>query len=126
MTEKKHIQFWGIINYEIIGDGCLNGVWTNNFEHKGGVIMNEIARKRENCQNSRIDGEYYVSWIEPNQTPINGKLSISIIREEMHFTWNIDNTNVFSGVGLQVGLKNIIAFYWKFGEEIHLSDNNSE
>lgn len=124
MAEKRCKQFWGIVNYEIIGDGSLNGIWTNNFEQRGGLIMNEIARKIDNSQNDIFEGEYYVSWIEPNQEPINGRLKIASIHSgELRFEWTInDNSGGFKGVGLRVGLNNIIAFYWKTDEKIHLPE----
>jgi len=114
-TKENKKKFWGIVNYEIIGDGCLNGTWTNNDVGRGGVIMNEIARKNDNKQNEVV-GSYYASWIEPNQQPITGALQITQHGEELHFEWTSNNVSVFKGVGLQVGLHNVIAFYWKTGD----------
>lgn len=109
-------KFWGIVNFEIIGDGCLTGIWTNNDVSRGGIIMNEIARKSDGKQNE-IVGSYYVSWIEPNQQPIIGTLEITQSGEELHFEWaSSNNISMFKGVGLHVGLQNVIVFYWKTGD----------
>jgi len=47
MKNKKGggAQLWGVVLYDILGDGCLNGVWTNNHT-EGKKTMNEIARKK--------------------------------------------------------------------------------
>lgn len=108
-------KFWGIVNYEVKGDGCFNGIWTNNDANKGGVIMNEIARKNDNNPNEII-GDYYVSWIEPNQPATFGFLKISPNGIAYDFEWLVDNTSMFKGIGMQVGLHQVIAFYWKTGD----------
>lgn len=118
-TKIEKEIFWGIANYELIGDGCLNGIWTNNDAGRGGVIMNEIARKNDKAPD-KIIGNYCVSWIDPNQQqPITGTLQIDQSGQELHFDWLVGNS-MFKGVGLQVGLKNVIAFYWKTGERVIL------
>lgn len=113
-------NFWGIVKYEIIGDGCLNGIWNNNDTSKNGVIMNEIARKKDKDKNN-IEGEYSLSWIEPDQDPIVGTLSIKLNGIAYEFEWNIDKRGpVYKGIGLMVGEVNLIAFYWKFNETFNI------
>lgn len=114
-SNMKANNFWGIVNYEIIGDGCLNGIWTNNDVNRGGIIMNEIARMKTYIDDTII-GEYSVAWIEPNKQPTTGTLAITKKGEELHFNWKNNNKSIFNGIGLKLGLNNIIVFYWKSGD----------
>ena len=145
---KSENKFWGVVVYEIVDDKCLNGLWTNNDPQKGGVLMNEIARKIDKkveeiiCDYERnldkkveeiicdyeknlakkrkeIIGDYHVSWIEPNQVPIKGKLNITPTTENVKvysFTWSVDGEAEFKGIGMLLGLKQLVAFYWKDGD----------
>lgn len=111
--------FWGTILFEQIGDGCYNGVWQNNDLTKPGRIHNEIIRKIDGDRNT-IDGNYTSSWIEGTNEPIITILEIRRINNtgnniELSFTWNAYNNPgniLFSGVGMEIGLNKVIAFYW--------------
>lgn len=117
-TDKPN--FWGIVVYEIIGDGCLNGVWTNNESDKG-LIMNEISRKKDG-QESNIAGDYTVAWIEPNQEPTCGTLEIS---EDYSLEWKGKKGNsIFRGKGVKTGTKQLVAIYWKTDEPICFGGND--
>lgn len=66
-------QFWGMVIYEKMGDGCLNGLWNNNDVNNTRRIHNEIARKKGNKKKD-VAGDYTVSWIERNGEAISGIL----------------------------------------------------
>lgn len=121
-SELKDDNFWGVISYEIAGDGCLNGLWTNNDRSKNGIIMNEIARK-EAGDRVDIPGNYQSSWIEPDRRPINANLKISENGISFNFEWFVDGEIVaplFKGVGMRVGLYQIVCFYWKGDEDFNV------
>jgi hypothetical protein len=126
---KSEKKFWGVVVYEIV-DSCLNGLWTNNDPQKGGVLMNEIARKidesggniigdyerKNDKKREEIIGDYHVSWIEPNEEPTTGKLKITPKGIDYNFEWRVKGEVIFKGIGMLVGLKQLVAFYWKTDE----------
>jgi len=105
---KSENKFWGVVVYEIVNDKCLTGLWTNNDPEKNGALMNEIARKRH--ENGNIS-DYDVSWIEPNQEPTIGKLKITHNKNVYDFEWFVGGKPIFKGIGMQVGPKQLVAFY---------------
>ncbi len=117
-TNKK---LFGLVVYEIAGNGCLNGMWSNNFSN--GIFMQEIARKIKNKNDDEISGEYFVSYIEPEIEPIIGKLTIEKNNDEtynlkwhhLRASWEKEETDpsiVFEGIGMKTGEKQLTVFYW--------------
>jgi hypothetical protein len=121
MTVDLNKEVWGMIAYEIVGDGCLNGLWSNDDKGRG-KVMNEIARKKgpdskkwdkasdENRMN--INGEYNCAWIERGEVPTIAELKISNMGSAYSFEWLVDGVEHFIGVGRQVGAKQVLVTYW--------------
>lgn len=106
-------DFWGMVIYEKIGDGCLSGIWNNNDLNNRGRIHNEIARKNDG-KLEKVGGEYTVSWIESNNVTFSGVLSVTLInnRTAYLFKWIIEEAIWFSGVGMEIGNRQIAVTYW--------------
>ncbi|HEY8970998.1 MAG TPA: hypothetical protein VIM64_17955 [Puia sp.] len=118
MKNKKGggAQLWGVVLYDILGDGCLNGVWTNNHT-EGKKTMNEIARKKRSPEKDPIAGEYYVSWIEEKGGPVTGTLRIESRITHYSLEWVVSGKSSFKGVGILVGEDRLAVTYWE-GEGI--------
>jgi hypothetical protein len=43
---RNDVALLGMIHYKLIGDGGLNGVWTNT-DKRSDILLNEIARKTD-------------------------------------------------------------------------------
>lgn len=111
--------FWGIVIYERKGDGTLYGTWKNN-RLLNDSILGEIARK--NDKNPAIEGAYTVSWIdEINQAHI-GTIMIDQIENNtaLSFIWQENDTEVFRGMGMLIGLNRIAVTYWNTQETLNL------
>ncbi len=118
---NQNEELWGLIVYEIVGDGCLNGMWTNNdnllWTNNSRRIMNEIARKSDGEHNN-INGDYSVTYIDFNNVTLSGTLTITENNGIFNFEWtiNIPNNNpnpfIFTGVGMRTGERQLTAIYW--------------
>ena len=108
-------ELWGIVVYECVGDGCLNGTGTNN--DNAGHFINEIARKKYGNTSIEVEGEYTVAYIEPKQNKtFAGILKISRSPNEIYkVIWEPFETlrGEFEGVGLKTGEKQFTVFYWQ-------------
>jgi hypothetical protein len=111
-------KLWGIIIYDIAGDGCLNGLWNNNNNSKMRV-MNEIARNMQDEPNAiysdDITGLYTVSGIdERGNKPNCDELRVSSTPNSSiyRFEWNNLGNRVFTGSGFRIGLNKIAITYW--------------
>jgi len=109
-------QLWGMITYELMGDGCMNGTWTN-IHTESKKVMNEIARKKDGIDRGELPGEYYVSWIENKGGPVSGTLKIESRVTHYYFEWIVSGKVSFRGVGMQVTDKRLAVTYWD-GETI--------
>jgi hypothetical protein len=105
-------QLWGMIIYEILGDGCLNGVWTNTHTESK-KLMNEIARKKRSDEKDPIAGEYYMSWIEEKGGPVTGTLKIASKITHYSFEWIVSGKSSFMGIGILVGECRLAVTYWE-------------
>lgn len=111
-------KLWGMIIYEITGDGCLNGLWNNNHNPKTRV-MNEIARKTQDqpagVYSDDITGRYTVSWIEETGIkPDCDELRVSSTQNssDYRFEWNNGGNRIFTGRGFRIGLNKMAVTYW--------------
>lgn len=104
-------QLWGMIVYELLGDGCMNGLWTN-IHTESKKVMNEIARKKSGGDMSDLSGEYYVSWIENKGGPVAGTLKIESRITHYYFEWIVSGKLSFKGVGMQVAERKLAVTYW--------------
>jgi len=57
-------KFRGIAVYEILPNGCLNGVYSNDDPATEDEIFNEIARKHPNEVGQGIEGKYTCGYID--------------------------------------------------------------
>jgi hypothetical protein len=112
--------FWGMIIYEIKGDGTLYGAWKNN-RLSNGSILGEIARKNE--ETATIEGIYTVSWIEENNQAHTGTLTIRQIQNNtaLSFIWQENGNEVFRGMGMPIGLNKIAVTYWNTQGDLSLN-----
>lgn len=112
--------FWGMVIYEITGDGTLHGTWKNNGLSNDS-ILNEIARKNDN--NPAIEGTYTIAWIEENNQPHTGILTVAQIQRNtaLSFIWTEGGVEVFRGMGMQIGLNRIAITYWDRTGSLNLS-----
>lgn len=120
MKNKKGggAQLWGMVIYDLIGDGCLNGIWTNTHTECK-KIMNEIARKKKREEKDEFAGEYYVSWIEEKGGPVSGTLKIESRITHYYLEWVVSGKVSFRGVGIPMTSKQLVVTYWD-GEELSL------
>lgn len=109
---KLENELWGIVVYERVGNGCLNGLWTNNDNSAN--FMNEIARKKEGEDKNNFSGNYTISYIEPNNIAYSGELKI-VGNGIYNFDWNINvgSNTIFKGVGFKTGENQLTAIYWQ-------------
>ncbi len=114
---KRNKKLFGLVVYEIAGNGCLNGMWTNNFNST--TFMQEIARKTELTTGDNLIGEYSVTYIESNGECCNGILNITIPNSGRiyNLTWNIDGNIIFEGIGMNTGERQLTVFYWGIENE---------
>ncbi len=119
--------FWGMIVYEIKGDGCLNGLWTNNHIQTDWTVRNEIARKKKNYvgqeQRDELTGLYTVVWIEDPENSgksTSGKLTITFDKPTKVYSLLWDKT--FKGRGFLIDGR-LVVMYWNYDEILCLSDS---
>ncbi|HPS72091.1 MAG TPA: hypothetical protein PLM70_07545 [Bacteroidales bacterium] len=116
IKEKNEKELWGFVVYDIMDDGCLNGIWTNSYAQEN-QLMNEIARKEKiSNDNIEIAGHYKLAWIEPNEKkPITGTLIITKKPDENTYLveWRNGNKIAFYGKGLILGKKKLVVYYWE-------------
>ena len=115
-------KWWGIVVYEIVGNGCLIGSWAINnkinFEDDSRRFRNEIARKKSELPelklNYEVVGEYTVSYIEPDGSAFSGTLSITENTNNGTYKlyWNIKDGDEHIGVGMKTGEKQLTVIYW--------------
>lgn len=101
---SKDDDFWGIVIYDILEDGCLNGIWTNTANN--GAISNEIAKKI-NCKENGLTGDYSVCWIEPSDCKSHSrKLNITENNSLYTLTWS----DKFIGEGFKMNNKLVVTY----------------
>ncbi|MBI4929726.1 MAG: hypothetical protein HY841_03110 [Bacteroidetes bacterium] len=114
--QQAKINLWGITVYEMVGDGCLNGLGSNNDMNNGErfQFVNEIARKKDGSGNI-IEGTYSVAWIEPRFLSDKNHETLKIIPDDdgtYKVQWIISEHVDFEGAGIKTGEKQFTVFYW--------------
>lgn len=94
------LKFTGVVIYEILPDGCLNGIYTNDHQLTNGKIFNEIARKKSEDYNDVI-GDYVCSCIDFNNQVKNCELTIrfSPKNNQYKLDWSDNQGPLFNGIG---------------------------
>jgi hypothetical protein len=90
----------GVVSYQILGDGTLDGVW-------GYWGLNESGtEKAERTSGSGVEGDYNTTGKNPNGNSYTGKLTVASKASGYTFSWS-NNTSGFGvrqGNTLSVGL----------------------
>jgi hypothetical protein len=99
-------KFKGIVVYEILPNGCLNGVYSNNDLATKDEIFNEIARKHPDEGVHGIVGKYTCGYIDLNNQLHECILQITSITNtannfQYEFVWHdkISNAIKWKGIG---------------------------
>ena len=71
-------KYTGVCIYEILPDGCLNGVWSDNYKKTENQIFNEIARKVD-LLSDKIEGKYICSYTDFGNQSLKCELDIEAI-----------------------------------------------
>ncbi len=108
----------GIILYNIELDGCLNGVYTNDYND--GIIFNEVAKLRPDSRNDRdsssgITGTYDCFYFDKPSLRNNTELKIKLaqgMKGRYEFVWRDErNRVIFEGVGYIMNQRQIAVHY---------------
>ena len=96
--------FDGVCVYEILPDGCLNGVYTNDRPDTKNEMFNEIARKVSGNDKDKIIGKYVCCYIDVGNTPKICELVIQVGQRHVRngqydFMWYESGVMVYEGTG---------------------------
>ena len=104
----------GIIVYEIVADGTLQGTWTLP-SYMGKVGTEEATGGIP----GKITGQYDVNIFNPEGDNIyQGKLTITLLdstkRDVYQLVWtSLENRDSYRGLGFKAGKDHLAANYWK-------------
>jgi hypothetical protein len=113
---------WGLIVYDIVEDGCLNGLWTNPGLNE--ETMNEIAKYKGCIEKGKepciYAGDYDITYIENNKfiedenRIFKGTLTIKLENERKDIFYyslerNFEDNTQFKGRGFKIG-KQLVVF----------------
>lgn len=116
MAKEKKLQ--GVILYDIELNGCLNGVYTNNYLHS--EIFTETARVKKDTKvgSDGVSGEYDCFYFDVDNSKNICELIISesahpniIGTFEYSFVWKYEGAVIFRGVGYQMNERQIVVRY---------------
>ena len=83
----------GVVSYQILADGALDGVWGYWGTNESGT------EKAEHTSGSGVEGEYNTTGKNPNGSSYHGKLAIESKAGGYRFVWS----NNSSGFGIKQG-----------------------
>ncbi len=114
-------EYKGVVSYEILPNGCLNGVFSNNHPNTKDEIYNEIARRKSLNDEKiiKIDGEYDCCYWDKNEA-CSCDLVIKILcsyKENIRyqFIWykrGSKDSIIFEGVGWLTRDNELTVTYW--------------
>jgi hypothetical protein len=104
----------GIAVYEILPDGCLNGVHTNDHTKTKNKIFNEIARKKDVHKTDTIEGLYTCCYIDLLSEPFICDLEIKNNSDQYEFIWSDLKTKKikFKGKGWLTRENQLTVWWW--------------
>jgi hypothetical protein len=111
---KKGKTLNGVIVYEILPDGCLNGVFSNDHYRTGNQIFNEVARNRSpnNEADFKIEGEYNCCYMDDEKAYVRD-LKIANDNGRYKLIWTDQESNtVFEGIGWKTRNNQLTVSYW--------------
>ena len=97
-------KYKGVVVYEILPDGCLNGVHSNDHQNTKNEIFNEIARKiiKDDSRINVVEGDYICCYIDLANEPYICDLIISNNNGRYDLIWHERNQPTvikFKGTG---------------------------
>lgn len=103
----------GVIVYEILPNGCLNGVYSNDHKNTKNEIFNEIARKKQKEDTNKIEGIYSCSYIDLNSEVFECDLEITANNGRYEFIWTelVTGVTKFTGTGWLTRQNQITVMY---------------
>ncbi len=108
-------KYIGVMVYEILPDGCLNGVGSDTHPNTNNKIFNEIARKK-NGLNDQIIGDYTCSYMNLKGQLITADLKIKQNKKskgQFEFSWIEETIETYKGIGWKTK-ENQIAVYYEY------------
>jgi hypothetical protein len=111
MADELYI---GVIVYDILPDGCLNGLGSDNDKDTKNEIFNEIARKKSDENSDGIAGNYICSYSDTNDVIRKCCLTIGESpKNQFHFHWHKieGRTWEFIGIGWRIKPNQIAVSY---------------
>ncbi|MDO6435750.1 hypothetical protein Q4E93_34365 [Flavitalea sp. BT771] len=121
---------WGMIQYTILEDGNLHGIWTHSDKAGDGApggrrLFLEIARKvddRHDTLQSRAQlvGAYNCAWVdEPTDLGVLQQLTIGQQGTVYTFEWRTATGVSFTGVGMRLGPTTLVVTFWPGADRQH-------
>lgn len=107
--QKKEYQ--GVISYEILPDGCLNGVYSDNHPDTENRIFNEILKKSD--ESKSIDGNYKALYFDVHG-PQECTVKVTPNKKNhghFYFEWFSGTKRIFDGSGWQLRENQIVVSY---------------
>ncbi|MDB5136010.1 MAG: hypothetical protein JWP37_2613 [Mucilaginibacter sp.] len=107
----------GIVVYEILPDGCLNGVYSNTHKDTKNQIFNEMARKNSLFDEDKIDGIYACSNIDLANLVYTCELDIANTNNQYTLKWyeitsKRNRILKFEGIGWRTRKNQLTVMYW--------------
>lgn len=103
----------GVITYEILPDGCLNGVYSNNAQKTNGEIFNEIAKRKPGQIKGEISGQYICCYIDSDYNVHECELKVTgILNANYEFEWHKQGVKMFEGTGWRTKQNQLTISYW--------------
>jgi hypothetical protein len=107
-------RYIGVMVYEILPDGCLNGVGSDTHPNTNNKIFNEIARKKNGFNEQTIIGDYTCSYMN-----LQGQLIIADLKINQHkkskgrfeFSWIENENETYKGIGWKTKENQVTVYY---------------
>ena len=106
----------GIMLYDVLSDGSLNGSYTNEHAPDDGTIFTETALKIQDGPGSDICGKYTSFYFDSNNQRRDGTLTVQLITPGIkahEFTWTDSLTGeiTFRGIGYKMNQRQVAVHY---------------
>ena len=104
----------GVILYEIMDDGCINGEYINTDVSENKYWEHAVKKDTENKDNTLV-GKYYCAYIEDGKI-LTGDLEITKEGYNYSLKWKYTKEDIHCGIGiLSKDSKYLAVSYW-YGE----------
>jgi hypothetical protein len=105
---------FGVMVYEILPDGCLNGVGSDTHKRTNDKIFNEVARKKNGPTEKTIKGKYTSSYMNLDGKFIVADLEITPDKERKErfiFLWTEEGKPAYQGTGWKTRENQVVVYY---------------